>query len=392
MESYFFHQMPWSDYPEDFDEKYESSSGTFPNSFFDPVKGAELYNRYLDELEYADALGYDGICLNEEHQNAFGGLMPSPNIVAGMLARRTKNAKIAILGNCLPLRANPLRVAEEIAMLDVTTRGRIISGFVRGAGCEYFCTDTNPTFSREMFYEAHDLIIRAWTEPGPFEYLGTHFQYRYVNLWPRPYTKPHPPVWLPSAGSSESVEFAARHRYPFVPIIAPLNIVKRMLDSYRDSAREKFGYDPEPSLLGYGPLIYVADDDQKAREEAAQHEEFATSKGYKMPLPILFPPGYVSDKSMRAFLAARAAYGSEGQVGSLGPSYVGSPRTVIDALIADYDFLGGFGFIIPDSGPGNVTHEQTIRNMTLFQNEVMPALKKYHAQRGNSLGVMPSSL
>ena len=103
MQSYFFHLMPWTDYPEDFDEKYESSWVTFPNTFYDPVKGAELYNRYLDELEHADTLGYDGICVNEHHQNAYG-LMPSPNIIAGMLARRTKNAKIAILGNGLPLR------------------------------------------------------------------------------------------------------------------------------------------------------------------------------------------------------------------------------------------------------------------------------------------------
>jgi len=196
MQSYFFHLMPWTDYPEDFDEKYESSWVTFPNSFYDPVKGAELYNRYLDELEYADTLGYDGICVNEHHQNAYG-LMPSPNVIAGMLARRTKNAKIAILGNGLPLRANPLRVAEEIAMLDVVTRGRVISGFVRGIGCEYLSLDINPTFSRDMFYEAHDLIVRAWTEPGPFEHLGEHFQYRYVNVWPRPYTRPHPPIWLP---------------------------------------------------------------------------------------------------------------------------------------------------------------------------------------------------
>ena len=100
--------------------------------------------------------------------------MLSPNVIARMLARRTKNAKIAILGNGLPLRANPLRVAEEIAMLDVVTRGRVISGFVRGIGCEYLSLDLDPTFSREKFYKAHDLIVRAWTEPGPFEHLGKH--------------------------------------------------------------------------------------------------------------------------------------------------------------------------------------------------------------------------
>jgi alkanesulfonate monooxygenase SsuD/methylene tetrahydromethanopterin reductase-like flavin-dependent oxidoreductase (luciferase family) len=313
--------------------------------------------------------------VNEHHQNAYG-LMPSPNIIAGMLARRTKNAKIAILGNGLPLRANPLRIAEEIAMLDVVTRGRIISGFVRGIGCEYLSLDINPTFSREMFYEAHDLITRAWTEPGPFEYLGKHYQYRYVNVWPRPYTKPHPPIWLPSAGSSETIEFAAQHRYPYVSVFTPLDNVKRLLNSYRTCAQEKFGYDPDPLQLGYAPGMYLSDDEQQAKEEAAAHGEFFRSKAFKIPPHFLIPPGYVTENSLRGFLAAGL-----GQGGPLGDSIAGTPVTVIDRLIADYDFLGGFGYIIAGAGPGNATHEQTVKHMTLFQTEVMPALKTYHAQK-----------
>src|SRR5438876_298823 len=375
MQSYFFHLMPWTDYPEDFDEKYESAWVTFPNSFYDPVKGAELYNRYLDELEYADTLGYDGICVNEHHQNAYG-LMPSPNIIAGMLARRTKNAKIAILGNGLPLRANPLRVAEEVAMLDVVTRGRVISGFVRGIGCEYLSLDVNPTFSRDLFYEAHDLIVRAWTEPGPFEHLGTHYQYRYVNVWPRPYSKPHPPIWLPSAGSSETIEFAAQHRYPYVSVFTPIENVKRLLDLYRTCAREQCGYEPDPALLGYAPGIYVSDDEQRAKDEAAEHARFFLSKAFKIPPHFLIPPGYVTESSLRGFLAARMG---EGRV--LGETIAGTPETVIDRLIADYDFLGGFGYLICGAGPGNATHEQTVTHMTLFQTQVMPALKSYHAQK-----------
>jgi alkanesulfonate monooxygenase SsuD/methylene tetrahydromethanopterin reductase-like flavin-dependent oxidoreductase (luciferase family) len=375
MQSYFFHLMPWTDYPEDFDEKYESSWVTFPNSFYDPVKGADLYNRYLDELEYADALGYDGICVNEHHQNAYG-LMPSPNIIAGMLARRTKNAKIAILGNGLPLRANPLRVAEEIAMLDVVTRGRVISGFVRGIGCEYFSLDLNPTFSRDMFYEAHDLIVRAWTEPGPFEHLGQHFQYRYVNVWPRPYTKPHPPIWMPSAGSSETIEFAAHYKYPYVSVFTPIENVKRLLSSYRAFAREKFAYEPAPEQLGYAPGLYVSDEDGRAQAEAAEHGQFFLSKAFKIPPHFLLPPGYVTENSLRGFLAGRFSEGAQ-----FPAPIAGSPRTVIDRLIADYDFLDGFGYIISGAGPGNATHEQTVKHMTLFQTQVMPALKKYHAQK-----------
>jgi alkanesulfonate monooxygenase SsuD/methylene tetrahydromethanopterin reductase-like flavin-dependent oxidoreductase (luciferase family) len=247
---------------------------------------------------------------------------------------------------------------------------------VRGIGCEYFSLDLNPTFSRDMFYEAHDLIVRAWTEAGPFEHLGKHFQYRYVNVWPRPYTKPHPPVWMPSAGSSETIEFAAEHRYPYVSVFTPIENVKRLLNLYRTCACERFDYEPDPALLGYAPGTYVSDDEQRAKDEAAEHGQFFLSKAFKIPPHFLIPPGYVTENSLRGFLAARL-----GDTPALSGTIAGTPKTVIDRLIADYDFLGGFGYIITGAGPGNATHEQTVKHMTLFQKEVMPALKKYHAQK-----------
>ena len=125
------------------------------------------------------------VAVNEHHQTAYG-LMPSPIVTASALARRTKNVKIAILGSALPLRSHPLTVAEEHAMIDVISGGRLISGFVRGIGAEYHTFGVNPTFSHDRFHEAHDLIVRAWTEPGPFAFQGQHYKVQYVNLWPRP--------------------------------------------------------------------------------------------------------------------------------------------------------------------------------------------------------------
>src|SRR5919204_380263 len=146
-----------------------------------------------------------------------------------VLVRRTSRAKIAILGNGLPLRENPLRIAEEIAMLDVASAGRVISGFVRGISAEYFSTGINPTHSRERFYEAAELILRAWTEPGPFAFDGKYYRYPYVNPWPRPLQKPHPPVWCPSQGSSETVEWASRRRFPYLMVFTP---IKRIAQIY----------------------------------------------------------------------------------------------------------------------------------------------------------------
>ena len=165
-------------------------------------------------MEFADRLGFDGVCLNEHHQTAYG-MMPIPGVLAGALARSVKRAKLAILGRALPLLNNPLMVAEEYAMLDNLTRGRFIAGFVRGIGAEYHAMGINPAHSQERFAEAHDLIVRAWTEPGPFAYDGKHYQFNYVNPWPRPYQTPHPPIWIPSQGSSSTIKWAAQMRYTY---------------------------------------------------------------------------------------------------------------------------------------------------------------------------------
>ncbi len=132
---YFFHLMPWPHLPDDFDTAHRSAWVTFSNKYYDPQRGHALYNRYLDELEHAEALGFDGICVNEHHQNAYGN-MPSPNLIAACLARTTQRIKIAVVGNALPLYDHPIRVAEEMAMLDVISGGRMISGQVIGHGPE----------------------------------------------------------------------------------------------------------------------------------------------------------------------------------------------------------------------------------------------------------------
>src|SRR5579884_2744559 len=214
MEFYAFHLMPWPYLDPDFRDHHPSAWVTLSNSFYDPEKGQELYARYIDELVWAEECGFDGICVNEHHQNAYGN-MPSPNIIAAMLVQRTKRVKIAVLGNALPLRDHPVRVAEEVAMLDVISGGRIISGFVRGIGAEYYSMGVNPAHSRERWLEAHDLIVKSWTEPGPFAWDGKHYSLRYVNIWPKPLQKPHPPVWIPSMGRPRSATPISRRTLPW---------------------------------------------------------------------------------------------------------------------------------------------------------------------------------
>ena len=136
---------------------------------------------------------------------------------AAILARQTKKAKIAIIGTPIVHRDNPVRVAEEIAMLDCVSRGRIISGFVRGVGSEIHPANTNPALQRERMDEAHDLIIKAWTEHEPFNWEGRFWHYRYVNVWPRVYQQPHPPIWV-TGSHAESAEWVADRQYTFATL------------------------------------------------------------------------------------------------------------------------------------------------------------------------------
>ena len=376
MDFYFFHLMPWPYLPEDFDTKYNSAWVTFPNKFYDPQRGQQLYHRYLDEMEYAEELGFDGVCVNEHHQNTYG-TMPAPNIMAAALARRTSRLRIAILGNALPLRDHPLRVAEEVAMLDVLTGGRIISGFVRGIGAEYHSFSMSPAASRERFMEAHDLIIRAWTEEGPFPFDGKHYKLRYVNVWPRPIQKPHPPIWIPSQGSAETAEWAAQRRYPYLMVYSPLVTIKKVYDEYRGYC-EKFGYQCPPSQLGWMAPIYVAETDRQAREEAEPHLLWLFRRGLKMPAEFLFPPGYMTLPSMMKQLTSKDKFDwgkrSFDELSEHGYVIAGSPKTVAERIRAAHAELG-FGNAVALLQFGTLPQDLTRKNMELFAKEVMPELR-----------------
>ncbi len=372
----FFHLMPYPYLPDDFDEKYASSSLTYPNSNFDPKLGIALYHRYLDELEYADKIGFDGIAVNEHHQSAYG-LMPSPNIMAAALARRTENARIMVLGNAIGIRGNPLRVAEEIAMLDLISNGRVDSGFVRGIGWEYFGHSINPTKSRARFNEAHDLIIKAWTAEEMFSWVSPNYEYRYVNLWPRPVQQPHPPIYIPGAGSTETMRFCALHRYTFMSVYAPTRVVRIWFDGYRRAAAE-LGYVPDPEKIALSIPVYVADTDAQAHAEARPAVEFLFRKALKTPMEMVNPPGYVSPGSLRGMLATeRKPFGELSYEELLADGYavVGSPATVAARLRSMYDDLGGYGQLIGLFAIGPSTHEQVMHSAELFAAEVMPVLR-----------------
>ena len=233
----WFTERAYHHVPEDEVLKLRSFFGV-PNKFFDPQKGAQLLNQYLDEKIYSDELGtFDGVMLNEHHGTPFcmGAVM---DVEAAVLAKCTSKVKIVLLGNPLPVVANPVRLAEELAMIDLISGGRLVPGWVRGAGSEQLANNANPAYNREYFEEAHDLVIAAWTRPGPFRWEGKHFNFRFVNPWVLPLQKPHPPIWIPGLISPETVRWCAEHRYPYVALATMLEPTLEMWKMYTDRAAE----------------------------------------------------------------------------------------------------------------------------------------------------------
>ena len=267
VEVYWFSEQPYPHVTSQDLEKYDSGRLNFPNTYFDPKKAHTLYNEYHEQYAWADDRGFDGIMTNEHHAS-YWCMKPSVNLDAAVIAKLTKKAKIAILGNVIAIN-DPVRMAEEIAMLDCYSDGRIISGFVRGTAVESIQGGIDPTENRERFEEAHDLILKCWTTPGPFRYEGKYYHYRAVNPWVLPIQKPHPPVWFPGLSSPESVVWTARHKHPYMNLGSLLDHTERLKGIYSETARE-VGFTPGPEHFGYLLRVFCADTDEKAQEIGRQ--------------------------------------------------------------------------------------------------------------------------
>lgn len=373
MRFYFFHLMPYGR----LDEAYDGPAWlTCPNQLFEPQVGHELYNRYLDELISAEGLGFDGVVINEHHSTAYG-LMPSPNLIGSILARATQRIRIAVLGNALPLYNPPTRVAEEWGMIDVISGGRLDAGMVLGGGPEYFASSLNPVFARERFQEAHDLILRCWTEPGPFSFNGRYYQLRNVNVWPRPVQQPHPPIWIPGMGSLETLRFIAKHGYSFMGIpYFHKSVVARNLNLFRDACREHGG-EPAPERMGWLAPIYVAETDAEARAQYEQHFWYFVKR--LLPGINIQPPGYVSAASMQNVVRGMSRFISNvrnwDDVEEGAFAFVGSPETVKRRLQEHIEELGA-GCLLGMFQMGSLPAELTRRSLGLFASEVMPQLRR----------------
>jgi alkanesulfonate monooxygenase SsuD/methylene tetrahydromethanopterin reductase-like flavin-dependent oxidoreductase (luciferase family) len=282
-----------------------------------------------------------------------------------------------MLGNPLPVVDNPLRLAEELSMIDMISQGRLVSGFVRGGGVESLANNVNPVYNRERFEEAHDLIIAAWTRPGPFSWEGKHYQYRNVNPWALPLQKPHPAIMVPGTVSPETVIWAAKHQYPYVVLGSSLDQTLELIEMYRETAKET-GYEMTSHHIGYLIRVFVADTEEKAQE---QGYNFFWQRGAlnKQIREWMAPPGYatVDVAAIRKTRAVSKDFDSQAyqEAQDNYQLILGTPETVTKKLRYIRDRLG-IGHMCMWAHDGHMSHEDTVRCIQLLGTEVLPALRE----------------
>ncbi len=379
MKTWFFTEDAYPNLPDD--ESYESIRVNLPNKYFDPEVGADLYNMYLDIWGAADEMGLE-IMLNEHHQTATC-VLPTAPIALGVLARETQRARLLILGNPIVNRKQPIRVAEEMAYIDVLSRGRLDCGFVRGVPYEIAPANAYPYRGSEKLWEAHDLIMKAWTHhEGPFNFEGRWFHARQVNIWPRPYQQPHPPVWI-TMGSAGSAAQVAKRKHIGAVFLAGYPNIRKLFDGYREGYLQSHGEESPLDRLAYAAIVYVGENEKEAQKGAEKLLWYLSSN--KVAPQFNNPPGYHSPEVAANIIRGprpgepnRRDPRLETQL-ARGNLFAGTPGQVFNQLKNFWEYSGGFGHLLMMGQAGFLSYDETISSMGLFTKEVYPRLKELTA-------------
>lgn len=358
-----FTPVPWPDLDQ------RPDAWPFPSDTFDAERCATCYDAAIDQLVYAETCGFDWVGMGEDHMTAYG-LTPNPLMLLSVVAARTKRVKLVTMGTPLPL-LNPLRVAEEMAMLDIQSRGRVIAGLIRGVPQNYAAYNINPQESRARFNEAIELVTKAWTHPETFAWDGEFYQFPKVSLWPRPYQSPHPPYLL-SANSVTSAQQGA-HKRAMVGAIHLYNRdaidrIRESFDAYRSIANAS-AWTPPPETFTVGLQTCIAPTDQEAYDTLRPALDYqytklsgtfntekrkiaATGNGYGLSPTEENPPTLDERLEAQTVLC-------------------GSPETVTKQIERLRDILG-IGVISMHLQVGNMPFESVRRSMDLFAQSVRP--------------------
>jgi alkanesulfonate monooxygenase SsuD/methylene tetrahydromethanopterin reductase-like flavin-dependent oxidoreductase (luciferase family) len=389
MEIFHFSEQP---YPDAWNLGLDSLRNTIPNRLCKPEIARRIYRERQDEWLLCDDLGIN-IAFNEHHASATC-LSASPEVTMSIMARMTKNVQILPIGFQVANRPNVVLLAEQIAMADVISGGRIQMGFVKGAPYELSPANSNPGRYLDRFWEGVELITSALaSRDGPFNFEGEYYHYRQVNVWPQPWQQPHPPVWIPAQSPGSTIE-VARRGYNLAVFLTGRNY-KKLLDIYSHEVRSAGLPSPGPERFGYLCLCAVAETEEEAMRRAYDIHGYLRTTSL-IAEAFVNPPGYQSPENnanwlRKGQLRGRAgthfpATKSDGTVINQATAsiadlidacivFAGTPGQVYDQICAFNDHVGDIGNYIFMFHGGELSHEDTKDSLRLLADKVMPRLK-----------------
>ncbi|MBI1885847.1 MAG: LLM class flavin-dependent oxidoreductase [Chloroflexi bacterium] len=330
----------------------------------------DVYRNELDQIRLAEDLGFDAVWLAEHHFQWYG-VAADLMVIAGWVAARTQRVRIGTAIVVLPFH-HPLRLAEQAAMVDIMSEGRLDFGIGRGyQAAEYAGFGISMDESRARFDECLDVLLKAWTEES-FSYEGKYWQVSDVSVLPRPVQQPHPPVYVASWMTPETIKFAAERGFP---ILSPAGLasdqIKTNHELYRETLAAK-GRDTSNLELPALVHIYVDEDEERGRQVGIEH-----SMRYGASLVTLGTPvqkgGQLSDQYKHY-----AEFGDPRRLMKETREELqmfGNPDTVARKIEWMRDELD-VHYVMCWMNMGGLEQERIIKSMRLFAKEVMPRFGK----------------
>jgi alkanesulfonate monooxygenase SsuD/methylene tetrahydromethanopterin reductase-like flavin-dependent oxidoreductase (luciferase family) len=384
-----FQQAPYRFMPAGFEDRGIPSVVKPPyGELVEPERMFDSYSWFMDELLAAVRLGYDGVAVTEHGQTSYD-MTPNPNLPAAVLAHAIRTERpqttLIVLGRSLGKTREPLRIAEEYAMLDVMSGGRLVAGLPVGLSFDANLNNGIATVeTRDRYREAVELMMRSWAEDEPFTWNGRFSQYALVNSWPRPLQRPRPPVWVPGSGSPGTMQWTLDHGYAFVYLswFGPTLTARRIFDRFWALA-DQSGIERNPYRVGFVQNVVVAETDARAEVEYGRYVENAFRQGVgSVPAHYLGLPGYIDPRGVETLLrdpgdvglAAELRHATFGRLVDARSVIAGSAATVREQII---DFVKEFriGNLLVMLQMGNMPHDLTMKNIQLFADEVLPHLR-----------------
>jgi alkanesulfonate monooxygenase SsuD/methylene tetrahydromethanopterin reductase-like flavin-dependent oxidoreductase (luciferase family) len=390
MQAWYLNENPYPFVPQPVLDAADSVRASLPNRYCDPRVAANLFEEALDECLLCDDLGINVV--SNEHHAGINCLYGASPLILGILARQTRRVRILSLGTLITVRRDPVRVAEEYATADVISRGRLEIGFVKSGGTEMASGNANPVGNVERFWEAIDLILKTLTHhDGPFSWEGKHFTHRHVNIWPRPWQAPHPPLWAATGDPETSAELGRRGMIN-VLVFRGAEDTRRAWTAYRRARAEAGLPAPGPDRFGYTAFVYTGDTDEEGvrvgakllwflntgLRSAPQYAKFLPGQTAPEQAPALYRSGRAAGPGSAAAVAAAgrnaaALVGIDaGRAMARGLLFAGNPDSVHRQILDFQAQVGPFEHLVLAGRSGFMTHAEAEKGLKLFAKEVLP--------------------